>query len=212
MNQQTATVSFYTFDKTRTQKYQMRLSLNDAVELFNLVKEWKEAMIITPQSKDTTILRRQVISSLDKNRVLSKNALDDVIHLFSDLKNFQECTPASSLFSRSLSFSGNRGTVLRCSISSNGSGLLIPAFLFPRPRIATFWIANSGTTFETNIDTKTGFNASGPHLGLALGFIGIGISIMVPGVSHFVIVGYAYIGLLFGKNIDVYPPTQYPNV
>jgi len=208
MNQQTATVSFYTFDKTRTQKHQIVLSLDDAMELYTLVKEWKNAKITKPQSKDTDQLQRQLLGALDKFGMQLKDAMVEVIHALSIPKNFQENSTASSQTSCLLSVYGNQGTVLNCSISGNGSGLLIPMFLFPRPRIATFWIATSGTTFAVNLDTMKGFNATGPHLGIALGFIGIGISFISPGASHYVVVGHALKALLFGKNVSAYPPNK----
>jgi hypothetical protein len=212
MNQQTATVSFYTFDKTRTQKHQIVLSLDDAMELYTLVKAWNDAKIVSPQTNDTSQLQRQLLKALDKYGMLSKDAMAKVIHSLSIPKNFQENSTASSQASCLLSVYGNQGTVLNCSISSNGSGLLIPMFLFPRPRIATFWIATSGTTFAVNIDTMKGFNATGPHLGVALGFIGIGISFISPGASHYVVVGHALKALLFGKNVSPYPPDKEPGV
>jgi len=143
---------------------------------------------------------------MHESGVVSTDIQPDIVQAFLKLNTFKKCTAASSQTSCLLTFPGKQENVSHCSISSNGSGILIPMFLFPRPRLITLWVANSGTTFAINLDTLKGFNASGHHIGLAVGFIGIGFTYGSSKMSHYIVVGRAYKVKLYGENISAYPP------
>lgn len=205
-HQQTVTISMCVFDNMRTQVHQVVLSPDEAMKFYKLVTIWKDMEITKQKSNDNDRIQRQLLITLKACGLLSTDAITDVLQALSTQKKFQDCTIATNQRSCSVPIPGNKGTVSHCSISSNGTGILIPAFLFPRPRIATLWVATSGTTIAVNLDTLKGFNASGSHIGLAIGFIGIGFSFQSPKMSHYVVVGHAYMVKLYGENISANPP------
>lgn len=139
---------------------------------------------------------------------LSKNIQPDMAQAFLKLNTLKKPTASSSQTPCLLPFPKKQESVSHCSISGNGSGVLIPMFLFPRPRLVTLWVANLGTTFAINNATQKGFKASGYHIGLAVGFIGIGFTYGSSKMSHYIVVGRAYKVMLYGENISAYPPQQ----
>jgi hypothetical protein len=136
----------------------------------------------------------------------SRDNPSETVQVFLKLDTFKKHSVASSQEPWLLPIPGKQESVSPCSVSSNGSGSLIPMFLFPRPRLVTLWVAYSGTTFAINPKTLKGFNASGYHIGLAVGFIGVGFTYRSSKVSHYVVVGRALKVKLYGENVSAYPP------
>ena len=207
---QTVTVTFYTYDRTITQKHSVLLSLTDAEELYNLMKKWKDAAIADPQCKDTYQEQQDVFQTVVDNGVLPEKSANDMIEAYTQINNQQRIFAPKDFLSHPPVLTGNRAVVTFCSIGSEGSGLLTPMFLLPRPRLATFWIVTAGATSAANLLTTKGFYATGKHLGIALGFVGIGGCFAFPGAALYVIVGYALMASVVGDNIQMYPPNQEP--
>jgi hypothetical protein len=209
-NNQNVTVTFYTYDRTSTQKHDTVLSLKDAEELYSLMKKWKDATSVEPQYTDTYQDKQNVLHALEDKGILSKKSADDMIDACEQPNNLPRIFSSKDFFSHSPLVKGNRATVSFCSIGSEGSGLLEPMFLLPRPRLVTFWIATSGATSVANLLTAKGVYATGKHLGVAFGFIGIGGCFAFPGAVLYIIVGYALLASVVGDNIQLYPPNQEP--
>jgi hypothetical protein len=193
-------VRVYVYEKTRTVRNQVILSYDDTLALYRLVTQWQNSWE-SSNNQDLPILQQRLITALENYKLISTNAVPSV---FIVPERVQDQIPRGG----ANPIPDERGTVLRCSISGNGSGVLLPTFLLPRPRLATIWIASSGTTFAVNKDTQAGYSAIGAHVGLALGFIGIGIFFRTPGVSHYVVVGYALWALLSGDNVMTFPSSK----
>jgi hypothetical protein len=181
-NTQQATITLYTFEQGKTQQYQVKLSVDEAKELTALMMKWVNAQTANPQTADIDHLQIQFLSVLREHLAIPP-----------------EMTRFFTKYSQ-------REKVFQASITSSGAGLLVPMFPAPRPRIITLWRADSGKTLATNYATKFGYNATGPHLGIALGFIGVGFSSRIPNQSRYVLVGGALLVLLYGDNITEIVP------
>ncbi len=187
---QQAIVTLYTFERGRTRQYQTELAPADAEELTALMIKWADAQRAIPRSEVADQWKDQLLNALNQHWALPIDAVTSIVR-------------CSSL---SLSRYEQRKTVFRASITSSGSGLLVPMFLAPRPRLITIWKADSGKTLATNYITKSGYNATGPHLGVAVGFIGVGFSSRVASNRQYVMVGGALIAVLFGDSITPIVP------
>ena len=64
-------------------------------------------------------------------------------------------------------------------LAAKASGILIPLFLLPRPRVAMLWLG-TGISSAANLLTGKGYIAGGVQTGVAFGFMGIGISYADP--------------------------------
>jgi hypothetical protein len=206
MNKQLATVSLYTFEKERTRQYQVQLSVDDVNELTTLVMKWADAQRINPYADVTERLQHQFLNALRQHWALPDEVIGDLLNAFSMLSGARDHAAIARFASVSLPRYEQRETVFRASITSTGAGILVPMFLSPRPRLITIWRADSGKTLATNYITKFGYNATGPHLGIALGFIGVGFSSRVPNESRYLLVGGALMTVLFGDTITEIVP------
>jgi hypothetical protein len=168
--------------------------------------KWADAQSINPYADVTNRLHNQLLNALRQHWTLPDQAIGDLLNAFSMLSGARDHAAKVKFASVSLPKYGQRETVFRASITSSGAGILVPMFLSPRPRLITIWRADSGQTLATNYITKFGFNATGPHLGIALGFIGVGFSSRVPNQSRYVLVGGALMTVLFGDTITEIVP------
>ena len=189
-NRQLATVTLSIFENGRTRLYQAKLSVDDANELTMLMMKWADAQNTNLHTEVLNLLQQQFLTALRQHWELPDEAM----------RTFERFSPGS------LPRYQQRETVFKASITSSGSGLMVPMFLAPRPRLITIWRADTGKTLATNYITKYGYNATGPHLGIALGFIGVGFSSRVPNETRYVMVGGALMTVLFGDTITQIVP------
>ena len=206
LNKQLATVSLYTFEKERTRQYQVQLSVDDANELTTLMMKWADAQSINPYGSVTDRLQHQFLNALRLRLALPEEVVGDLLNALSIVSGSRDHGVKSRFASVSLPRYEQRVSVFRASITSTGAGILVPMFLTPRPRLITIWRADPGKTLATNYITKLGYNATGPHLGIALGFIGVGFSSRIPNESRYLLVGGALMTVLFGDTITKIVP------
>ena len=102
------------------------------------------------------------------------------------------------------------GTAIFCSISSAGNGVILPLFLLPRPRVGAMWLSPGGVTLVGELSTVKGFTAYGAQVGLALGFIGLGLTYSLPGYTLYGFIGYALFTSVSADEIEFFPPNQPP--
>ncbi len=105
----------------------------------------------------------------------------------------------------------NRGTCALCSLGGEGSGILIPLLLLPRPRIAMLWLG-TGLTSAANLLTSKGYVAEGAQTGFAFGFMGIGLSYALPGHTLYGFIGYALLASTTAEYVEHYPPNRAPTI
>jgi len=217
-NQDTISLTFYTFDMTGTKKCKVELPSVDAEEISNIFEELKNKIINNPYSDETQSLKNDFVEILDNNGLISKKISKDYVQSLLNPKWLQNIIE-NNLFAKQYSI-GSRikndivprpleesGSAFLCSIVGEGYGLLFSPIMLPRPRLATIWSSYIGAKFgAANLITGHGFIAEGPQLGVALGFIGIGLSFAFPGeAASFGFGGYALSTFVRAENIETYP-------
>ncbi|HVQ00946.1 MAG TPA: hypothetical protein VMT57_05480 [Candidatus Thermoplasmatota archaeon] len=198
---QQAAISLCIFEKGTTRCYHSKLSVDDVTMITNLMMNYLEVQTTAPLSKVKNRLEGELRNSLHQFLALPDEAIQDVLSAFSTQGVSREATSMSRFSRGVLPLYEKKEKVVRASITSSGAGVLIPIALTPRPRLTAIWKADSGKTLATNWVTKYGYNATGPHLGVAVGFIGVGFSSRVPNEHQYVLVGGALLALLYGDTI-----------
>jgi hypothetical protein len=89
---------------------------------------------------------------------------------------------------------------------------MLPLFLLPRPRGIAVWSATEGYTAAAELLSPVGkgFMAEGAQSGLALGFVGLGLTFAIPGEMVYGFIGYALFTSVNADNIMFFPPNQEP--
>jgi hypothetical protein len=220
--QKTSELIFYTFDRTGTKKCKAELSTNVAEEISLLFDDLKEKITNDPNSDETHELKNEFVDLLDRNGLISKRISKD--HVLSLLKprwklnneknplTKDRNSDSGSCFNVQPAPFSNKGTSYICSIVGGGHGLLYLPLMFPRPRLVSIWSSViDAQTMAANLVTGRGFVASGPQIGMALGFMGVGISFAIPGQpASFGFGGYALVAFVGGDDIETYPLNQEP--
>jgi hypothetical protein len=205
---QHATISLYTFEKENTRCYPIELSIDDATEITNLIVQWVDAIRTNPSPEAMDQLQRELLGALRQHWVLPDEAVRTLLSAFSTSTAPREHAAMSRFSHGWFPVYEKREKVVRASITSTGAGILIPMAVSPRPHLTTIWRADSGKTLAIDWVTKYGYNATGPHLGVAFGFVGVGFSSRIPNESRYVLVGGSLLTVLFGDTITQIVPTQ----
>jgi hypothetical protein len=205
--QDTSKLTFYTFDRAGTKKIKAELSTDVAKDISELFDELKEKIISDPNSDETQILKNEFVEMLDTNGLISEKIPKD--YVFSLLKPRWQQNSGKKVLPGPFSHTGSS---FICSIAGGGYGLLFIPIMIPRPRLATVWSSViDAQSMAANLLTGWGFVASGPQFGIALGFMGIGISFAIPGEpASFGFGGYALAAFVGGDDVDNYPLNQEP--
>jgi hypothetical protein len=106
------------------------------------------------------------------------------------------------------------GTSFFCSIASAGTGRITPPVLLPRPRGILLWTGYEDPEFAiTSVGSlliNKGFFAYGSQHGIAIGFIGLGMTYGTPVGTVYGFTGYALYTSVTATSIDFYPPNSKP--
>jgi len=202
-------VTCVAFGTTRNMKQQVTLTQQDASMILEQLRELKTAMTQHPYSEKTKTMRQAFVDLLaEKNLIPQGTSNETYLSLLSPrwIERIQHS--GNPLLSQPFT---NHGTSTFCSIGGEGSGVLIPLFMLPRPRIAMLWLGN-GETLAANLLTSRGYVAEGLQAGFTVGFMGIGISYAIPGASLYGFIGYAILASTTAENIAHYPPNSPPVV
>jgi hypothetical protein len=104
------------------------------------------------------------------------------------------------------------GIAIFCTMAGGGSGTMLPFVLLPRPRGIVVWSATQGQTAAVQLlsPVGAGFRAEGAQSGLVLGFVGLGLTLAVPGEMSYAFFGYALFTSVSADNIEFFPPNEAP--
>lgn len=211
-------LTFYTFNKTKTNKCKVELPTHIAKEISNLFEDLKNNLINNFKTDEIQILKKNFTDILDFYGLIPKELSKDNIYSLLNPKwlpttrnynhikknSITETNINKNIFPRA---SSEKGSVFFCSIVGSGKGLLFSPIMLPRPRFASIWTSViNAESMAANLFTGWGFVASGPQNGIALGFMGIGISFAFPGQpAFFDFIGYALAVLVRAENVQNYP-------
>jgi len=200
-------ITFYTFNRDGTKKCIAELSTYTAEEISELFDELKDKITIDPYSDETKIIKNEFVELLEKYELIPMDVSKADVHSLLNPRWQQQKTN----FILPKPFS-HTGSAFICSMAGEGYGLLFTPIMLPRPRLTAIWSSViDAESMAANLLTGWGFVASGPQFGIALGFVGIGISFAIPGQpAFFGFGGYALAAFVGGDNIETYPLNQEP--
>ncbi len=221
--QDTTSLTFYTFNKTGTKECKVELPTEIAEEISIMFEALKNKITNGPVSDETLTLKNDFVEILDTYGLIPPKLSKD--YVFSLLNpRWLRHAGSNNPFIKDRDLNpgirngvlpgpfANTGSAFFCSIAGGGYGLLFTPIMFPRPRLATIWSsyidAHSGAA---NLLTGRGFIASGSQFGIALGFMGIGLSFAFPGEpASFGFGGYALSAFVGAEDVETYPLNQIP--
>ncbi len=225
-NQDTFSLTFYTFDKTGTKKCKVEISTDSANIISDMFEELKYKITSDPTSDETKSLKNDFVEILDSYGLIPQGLSKDYVFSLLNprwLRNTGNNNPFTkdSVPSSRVSTVRNgilpgpyshTGSAAFCSLAGGGGGFIFPPVMLPRPRLATVWAAYlGGVITAANLFTGHGFVAYGAQFGVALGFMGIGLSFAYPGEpSVFGFGGYALLAMVGAEDVESYPPNQDP--
>ena len=206
--EKTSVFSLNVFGTTGLKKQDVALSADDATLIFDKLKELKSEMTQHPYSEKTQSLKIAFVDLLDEKGLLPQGVSKEAYLSLLNPRWVERLQKTGNTASFPQPFA-NRGTCALCSMGGEGSGILIPLFLLPRPRIAMLWLGN-GITTAANLLTSKGYIAEGAQTGFAFGFMGIGISYALPGYTLYGFIGYALLTSTTAEYVEHYPPNRAP--
>jgi hypothetical protein len=206
----TSVFSLNVFDKTNQKKIDVALSTDDATLIFDKLKELKSEMTQHPFSEETHSLKIAFIDLLVEKGVISNGVSKEAYLSLLNPKWVERLPNTGNTRSLSQPYA-NRGTSVLCSLGGEGTGILIPLFLLPRPRIAMLWLG-TGLSSAANLLTGKGYIAGGAQAGFTVGFMGIGISYAIPGYTLYGFIGYALLASTTAEEVAHYPPNRAPEI
>ncbi|MBE3139692.1 MAG: hypothetical protein IMZ53_03810, partial [Thermoplasmata archaeon] len=203
-------VTCVAFGKTRDNKQNVNLAQDDATMIFDKLKELKSEMTQHPYSEKTQSLKIAFVDLLDEKGLLPQGVSKEAYLSLLNPRWVERLQKTGNTASLPQPFA-NRGTCALCSMGGEGSGILIPLFLLPRPRIAMLWLG-TGLSTAANLLTSKGYVAEGAQTGFAFGFMGIGISYALPGYTLYGFIGYALLASTTAEYVEHYPPNRAPEI
>jgi len=203
-------ITCYAFGKAGDGKQDVILSIDEATLVFDRLKELNAQMTQNPYSEKTQDLKIAFVNLLDEKGLLSHKTSKEAYFSLLNPKWVDRLQNTEKRVSFPQPFA-SRGTSVFCSMGGEGSGLLIPLFLLPRPRIAMLWLG-TGLSTATNMLTSKGYIAEGAQTGLSFGFMGIGLSYSLPGYSLYGFIGYALLATTTAEYVAHYPPNRAPEI
>jgi hypothetical protein len=202
-------VTCTTYGKIRDAKQTVTLTHEEATLVFTKLQELKSEITQYPFSEKTQALKTAFIDLLAEKGLLQKGLSKETYYSLLSPRWVERLRNKENTISSLTSYL-NSGTCVLCSVGGEGSGLLIPLFLLPRPRIAMFWLSSDSITTASNLITSKGYIAGGAQTGFTFGFMGIGISYSVPGVTLFGFIGYSLFAYATAEYLERYPPNRAP--
>jgi hypothetical protein len=206
--EKTSMFSLNVFGTTNLKKQDVSLSTDDASLIFDTLKELKSEMTQHPYNEKTQSLKRAFIDLLDEKGLIPNGVSKETYLSLLNPRWTERLQKTRDIAALPQPFA-NRGTCALCSVGGEGSGILIPLFLLPRPRVAMLWLG-TGLTTAANLLTSKGYVAGGAQTGFAFGFMGIGISYALPGYTLYGFIGYALLTSTTAEYVEHYPPNRAP--
>lgn len=228
-NQDISSLTFYTFDKTGSKQQNVNLSKDISEEITNKIEELKYQTINNPLSEKTRILKQDFIETLDTFGLIPDGLTKDYVLSLINPKwqnwfnnkpnpNFKEALYSSLKPFLNIPFFKNNNALLvdwniLCNMASGGAGIPLPLFMLPRPRGIALWFSSSGITYTSSLLIGKNFVAYGSQQGMAIGFVGVGLTGSFYGMTGYIFLGYAAYTMMQAEAFESYtPPNQEPEI
>ncbi len=143
------------------------------------------------------------------------SVLKSFINVFSKMGNFQRFFVSQEvidLFRNSPGLGSASASLFFCSMASGGRGIPIPLFLLPRPRGFVLWAGSDYCATQVgSLLMNRGFVGFGAQSGVALGFLGVGLTYSIGGFNLYAFIGYSTFTYVNAKMIQwIIPPNNNP--
>jgi hypothetical protein len=196
----------------------LKLEIVDLFDIYGLIPNGVSKDYVLSLLNPSWINSKQKTTEVSPVFPILKNFVTRILGVFTSLQQFFKMrfgkTASQDIIEDVLPKSSyaERGTAYFCSMNSAGNGAVLPLFLLPRPRGMAVWSSTDG---ETNAGilispVGAGFTAKGAQLGIALGFVGLGLTFAVPGKMFYGFAGYALFTSVNADNIESIPPNKKP--
>ncbi len=214
--QEDVSVTCYTFGFPGELTKEISMPLNEAQFLLNKIEELQREIARDPRSDKTQQLQNEIIEIASNYNLLpdglSPQTIKSRLHPIWIPQSHRKGIPSPLQ---------NRASEWFCNFASTGSGSALPIIVLPRlipilltpiPRIFVKWSAITGATSCGGLVSRTGFIASGQQKGFALGFWGLGLSVFLPPLMAYGLIGYALYASVEAEEIEYWPPNYAPLV
>lgn len=187
-----ATVTLYTFNILCMMRHEVSIPADIVISIFESFEELKDEFACNPFSKKTRSLEKEFLTKLKETGFLSNRFTKERFSLLLPRFLNQRLHKGDASKSSSSILNGWNETLYLCSMASSGIGWIFPPALLPRPRMVFAWTAFSGESSIVEMITGKWIQPSGAHMGISLGFMGIGFSFAFPGQPpYYVFYGYS---------------------
>jgi len=184
-----------------------------ATQCYHVFQQLKENITINPFNEQTQQLKEEFVALLAHNNLIPASIPPSRYHTLLNppwvqtlMKHHASTTRATSPVRSGIA------SAVMCDMSGEGTGLMFPFIMLPRPRLVMVWMGLDGDMAVGKFLTIGGFIASGQQFGTALGFWGIGFAVAYPEGNIYGFAGYALFVTVTADQIESYPPNQAPMI
>jgi hypothetical protein len=201
-------------DETRA----LKIEFVDLLDVYGLIPEGLSKSYVLSLLNPSWLNNKQKTLPVKPMFPIIRNFVSRILGVFANLQQFFKMRFGNDVpygFDENILPSlpyNDTGTATFCSMGSGGNGSTLPFFLLPRPRCIAMWSSTEGVTATAGLLTGKGFIAEGAQTGLALGFVGLGLSVAIPGYRFYGFIGYALFTSVSADNIEFFPPNQVPMI
>jgi len=200
-NENKINATFYFFKPDGLSIYEEKISIEDGSKIIDLL-----------QSKDNYSSNKIILIDALGNL----EGISDIIS-YEDLNVLLTCPSRyKSLLNQNENVLLSTGSSFFNTIISGGAGKITPIVLAPRPRVILIWRGHEendlAVTTVGGLISNKGFIAIGSQNGLALGFIGLGITYGTPFGTVYGLTGYSLFTRVTADDIESFPPNSKPEI
>ena len=215
-SEQTTTMTFYVFEKTKVEQRTSTVSMQDAMKINARFQALKKELAAHPYDERTKPLVQQFITLLAENNVIPIGITSGDLMML-----LQSPVTSTHPFVRGILPFQGQSSEWFCNFATTGEGAAFPIIILPRfipfiltpiPRIFVLWSTPEGITSVGGLLSHKGFIAAGQQKGIALGFWGIGFSIFLPPINAYGIFGYALFARVTADYFEFWPPNNPPEI
>jgi len=210
--QDETTLKCYALGRYVVEETEINLSFEEAERVYNKLKELQIEMNLNPFSEEAQKAKVEYVDLLaEKNLIHYSLTKNDYLSLLnSQWYNVRKNIPIINLPKNEAASS------FICSVTSGGTGSILPPILLPRPRIGLLWLGHglydAAVTGVGSLLLAKGFTAIGEQTGIALGFMGIGLTYGSPVGPIYGLAGYALFVTVNAEYIETFPPNFPPEI
>jgi hypothetical protein len=205
--EKTIHISLYVFERTGNKKEIITVSYLEARKIYTSLLELRKEETAYSFSVKIQQLKKELSRILQQRHQQSSKIIEEINTILPYIKSkMQTQTSFFEKMKKSISTTQINITRFLCSVGSQGVGTILPPIQIPRPRLAGLWTGgDESSTSIISFLPYGGVTASGKQIGVALGFIGLGVSFAFPEAPVYMLFGYAIIIHITANSIETFP-------